>query len=307
MQQTIQPAPWAGFFCPATRDPLCYNRGMIKREFGYLTWRSPESDTAAAQLEQDGYVLVENIFDPVEVAILANEINRVFETEPADVRGGNASGREMFRYAMLNRSAACQQALAHPKILAVIEPLLGEDCHVIANTAWRNPPSSEGLHGGHHWHIDAGPHVPLPPGVSWPENIPHPVFAIGTHLFLEDCALADGPTGVIPGSHRSGAHPPLDRLLDDTLTYNDVGVTALTAKAGDVCFFVSDVWHRRMPTLPGDRGRFFLQMHYGRRDIAQRLLPTDQANQLSEAAIERAATEREQTLIGLHRPFFYDG
>ena len=45
----------------------------------------------------------------------------------------------MFRYAMLNRSAAAQRVVAHPRLLSVIEPLLGEDCHVIANTAWRNP------------------------------------------------------------------------------------------------------------------------------------------------------------------------
>jgi alpha-D-xyloside xylohydrolase len=30
-------------------------------------------------------------------------------------------------------------------------------------------------------------------------------------------------------------------------------------------------WHRRLPPLPGDAGRFFLQAHYGRRDIAQRI------------------------------------
>ena len=47
---------------------------------------------------------------------------------------------EDFRYEMLNRCAAAQRTVGHPAILAVIEPLLGEDCHVIANTCWRNPP-----------------------------------------------------------------------------------------------------------------------------------------------------------------------
>jgi hypothetical protein len=62
-----------------------------------------------------------------------------------------------------------------------------------------------------------------------------------------------------------------------------------------------------MPTLPGDRGRFFLQVHYGRRDIAQRLLTTAEANQLSPEAIARAGSARERKVIGLHRPMFYDG
>ena len=72
-------------------------------------------------------------------------------------------------------------------------------------------------------------------------------------------------------------------------------------------FFASDVWHRRMPTGPDDTGRFFLQMQYGRRDIAQRLKPTDQVNHLSEAAQGRAVSDRERTVVGLHPAGFYDG
>ena len=81
----------------------------------------------------------------------------------------------------------------------------------------------------------------------------------------------------------------------------------LLAKPGDVAFFVSDVWHRRMPTQPGDRGRFFLQAHYGRRDIAQRLKPTSERNHLSQEAIDRARSRRAKTVAGLHARFFYDG
>ena len=62
-----------------------------------------------------------------------------------------------------------------------------------------------------------------------------------------------------------------------------------------------------MPTLADDAGRFFLQVHYGRRDIAQRLKTTDDANQLSAEAIARASTDRERRIIGLHPALFYDG
>ena len=57
----------------------------------------------------------------------------------------------------------------------------------------------------------------------------------------------------------------------------------------------------------GGTGRLFLQVHYGRRDIAQRIRTTDVANQLSPEAIARATTDRERTVVGLHDPFFYDG
>ena len=283
---------------------------MIKRKFGYLVFdENEDAPTASKQLEREGYTLLKRAFSTAEVEKLKREILQVFEEYAYDHRSDSRSeaANQMFRYEMFNRSAACQKALANPAILETIEPLLGEDCHVIANTAWRNPPNVEGQHGGEMWHIDAGPHVPLPANVSWPENIPHPVFAIGTHIYLQSCNLEDGPTGVIPGSHCSGIKPPTQQIMDDNLKYKGVGVKPLLAEPGDVGLFVSDVWHRRMPTLPGDQGRFFLQVHYARRDIAQRLRTTTEVNHLASEAFARATTQREKTLIGIHPPFFYDG
>ena len=279
---------------------------MIRRGRAYLEARTEPASPETAQLERDGYAIVRGLLSPDEVAELAVEISAVYDRDPPDERG-QAENRPMFRYAMLNRSPAAQKAVSNPRLLAVIEPLLGEDCHVIANTAWRNPAGHPGSHGGQNWHIDAGPHVPLPRGVRWPKRIPHPVFAIGVHLYLQDCAIEDGPTGVIPGSHLSGQHPPGARSMDEDLDYNGQKVVPLLTRAGDAGLFVSDVWHRRMPTRDGEHGRFFLQVHYGRRDIAQRLLPTTEVNHLSPEAIARAQTDRERRVIGLHPMFFYDG
>ena len=279
---------------------------MIRRGRAYLEARTEPASPETTQLERDGYAIVRGLLSAEEVAELAAEISAIYDRDPPDDRG-QAENRPMFRYAMLNRSPAAQKAVSNPRLLAVIEPLLGEDCHVIANTAWRNPAGHPGSHGGQNWHIDAGPHLPLPPGVRWPKKIPHPVFAIGVHLYLRDCAIEDGPTGVIPGSHLSGQHPPGARSMDEDLDYNGQKVVPLLTRAGDAGLFVSDVWHRRMPTRDGEHGRFFLQVHYGRRDIAQRLLPTTEVNHLSPEAIARAQTDRERRVIGLHPMFFYDG
>jgi ectoine hydroxylase-related dioxygenase (phytanoyl-CoA dioxygenase family) len=284
---------------------------MLTRVRGYFAFTSSAEFSAESQaLEKNGHTLLQGVFNSEEVNALAEEISRVFETQPRSNRAGEnrtEADDECFRYEMLNHSPLSQLAIANPKILATIEPLLGEDCHVLANTAWLNPPNDTSSHGGQAWHIDAGPHIPLPAGTTWPEHIPHPVFAIGAHIYLKDCELADGPTGVLEGSHLSGAFPPPKQALDDDLTYNGKNVTPLLAKAGDVGMFVSDIWHRRMTTMEGDQGRFFLQAHYGRRDIAQRISTTKTTNHLSKEAINRASTQREQALIGLHKPFFYDG
>ena len=278
---------------------------MITRTSGYLRISDDPAPPATEELQRDGYTLLSGVLSAGEVAALAADIDRVFdELAPDDRVAARRPGHyEPFRYEMLNRSARCQEVIGHPSVLEVIEPLLGEDCHVIANTAWRQPPE-ESDHGGRFWHIDSGPHIPRDPSVPWDERIPYPVFAIAAHIFLLDCPLEAGPTGVVPGSHMSGQSPPARD--EDDLTYQGRGVVPMLARAGDVALFVSDVWHRRLPPGPGDPGRYFLQCHYGRRDLAQRLRPTAVAHQLSDEAIERATTSRQQTLIGLHKPFFYD-
>jgi hypothetical protein len=271
---------------------------MIRRAGGNLRVLNGPAPDAARELEREGCTLVRGVLGADEVASLKAEIAAHFDSAGPD-RAHDERGE--FRHGMLNVSPLSQKAVASRGILDVVEPLLGEDCHVIANTAWRNVAG----HEGGRWHIDAGPHVPRDEGVPWPDEIPYPVFAVGVHLFLEDCPLEAGPTAVLAGSHRSGRLPPKDRTFDLDLTYENRLPVLLAARAGDAAMFVSDVWHRGTPAQAGF-GRFFLQIHYGRRDIAQRIRLTAEINHLSEGAIARAETPRERTVIGLHPMLFYD-
>lgn len=264
---------------------------------------------ASTALERQGFAIVPDVLSADELSNLREELTELFDSTAPDVRlpGANEEDYADFRYEALNRSAAAQTAVAHPVILEVIEPLLGEDCHVISNTAWRNRPQREKapFDVGNPWHIDAGPHVPRPAGVAWPDEIPYPVFMVGCHILLQDCGVESGPTGFIPRSHTSGRLPPSPDS-NGMISYEGEQPVAPIGRAGDVVFFVSDVWHRRMPTGPHDEGRFFLQVQFGRRDIAQRLRTTDRANHLSAEAVARAVTARQRTVVGLHPPGFYD-
>lgn len=272
---------------------------MIRRVGKNLAVRTDDVPEASRQLEHEGWAVLRGVLSPDEVAELTAEAERVFrDHEPSRGR----SDRDEFRYEMLNLSEPAHRAIAHPRILEVIEPLLGQDCHVIANTLWCNPPEF----GGGPWHCDAGPHVPRPEGVPWDDRIPYPVFAIGAHLLLKPCRAADGPTAVIPGSHRSGRLAPFDRIRDPELTYDGRPPVLLEGDAGDVALFVSDAWHRGTPASGGS-GRLFLQAHYGRRDIAQRIRTTDEVHHLSADAVAWADTPRRRELVGLHDPYFYDG
>jgi hypothetical protein len=251
-------------------------------------------------------VLLDKVFCGEELAALCADVERVFEEVPPDERGNTPEESQPFRYEMLNRSNLVERAIGHQRILQVVEPLIGEDCHVIANTAWWQQPG-DNRHLGRFWHIDSGPHVPRDSSVAWDPRIPYPVFAIAAHLYLWDCPIDAGPTGVIPGSHTSGQAPPPERLADETLEWAGRGMVPVLAEAGDVALFVSDIWHRRMPLGPHDPGRMFVQCHYGRRDMAQRIRPTSVVNHLSDEALARARTRRERTLVGIHPLGFYDG
>lgn len=277
---------------------------------GNLGIRPGPVPQASVELERDGFAMVRGVFSSDDISELRSELTELFQTTRPEARlpGSTEDDYADFRYEALNHSAAAQRAVAHPGVLEVIEPLLGEDCHAVSNTAWRNAPQREKapFDVGNPWHIDAGPHIPRPEGIEWDERIPYPVFMVGCHILLQECPDACGPTGFIPRSHTSGRLPPMP---DDAgaIFYEGRGPVAPIGEPGDVVFFVSDVWHRRMPTGQDDAGRFFLQAQYGRRDIAQRLRTTDRVNHLSTEAVERATSDRERTVVGLHPAGFYDG
>src|SRR5215831_11857446 len=148
---------------------------MLRRIHGNLTLFKGQASPAAEQLEREGYAHLQAVLSADDVAALRAEMAAVFDTSEVD-RARDI--RNEFRYGMLNRSPLSQKAIASRAILDAIEPLLGEDCHVIANTAWRNAAA----HQGGVWHVDAGPHVPRAEGVPWPDAIPYPIFAVGVHI-----------------------------------------------------------------------------------------------------------------------------
>lgn len=278
---------------------------MLTRDVYLRSYDGP-APNASTQLEREGYAVLRGALTVERTDALRAEMDRLFAEPDTELR--RAQDGDEYRYAVLNRSALAQELVADRVILDVVEPLLGHDCHVIANTAWRNPAGKAVTHGGGGWHCDAGPHIPRPPGTVWPDEIPYPVFAIAVHVLLAPMPIEAGPTGVIPGSHRSGQAPPGERYRDVDLTHDGQGVIPLVADTGDIAMFVSDIWHRRLPTAAGDPGRDFIQIHYGRRDIAQRLRTTEHSHQLSEDALSRVGSDaRARTVVGLHDPFFYDG
>ena len=132
-----------------------------------------------------------------------------------------------------------------------IEPLLGDDCHVIANTAWRNPPEFPGgvVALRRRAARSRGPRACRGTTASRIR-----CSRSARTSMLQDCTRADGPTAVVPGSHRSGRLAPFDRMHDEDLTYDGRPPVRPRGDAGDVSLFVSDAWHRGLPAGTGGRG-----------------------------------------------------
>ena len=105
---------------------------MLTRSSGFLSLRSNPVPASVERLQSDGYVVLDGVFVEGEIAALCADVERVFEEYPPDERGDSPEQSAPFRYEMLNRSDVVQRAVGHPRILEVVEPLLGEDCHVIA-------------------------------------------------------------------------------------------------------------------------------------------------------------------------------
>ena len=208
------------------------------------------------------------------------EIDAVFDAYPPErVR----DDKDEFRYEMLNRSAACQARDRRTRGSSrSIEPLLGDDCHVIANTAWRNPPEFT----GGFWHCDAGPHVPAARGRAVGRSHPVPgVRGRRAHPACRTARCADGPTAVVPGQ------PPIGPARA-VRSHERRGPHVRRPAAGDVSRSTRATCRCSSPTRgtagcrhDGGRGRYFLQVHYGRRDIAQRMRTTDERQPVSPEAI----------------------
>ena len=134
--------------------------------------------------------LLPGVLSPDRVADLAAEIRRAYEQIPADrrrprTRSDRAGAIPLRDAESLGRLPAGGGGSGPFSMWS--SRYWARDCHVIANTAWWNPPAVEHTHGGGRWHIDAGPHVPLPDGVRWDRRVPHPVFAVAAHILLQDC------------------------------------------------------------------------------------------------------------------------
>lgn len=240
-------------------------------------------------LHTQGFVVLPGVLDSRKIGEVRRAIDRL---EPIhwDYRGL----LDDHYTCVFNRDPFWLPLLDLPGVIELAEAALGADCHVIGQTAWRSRPGFIGAD----LHVD---YLALELPQAW---LADPAFQLPmqictAHLYLDRIDEDLCPTRVIPGSHRAGRAPGHGETH-----WQGRAAEPVLCEAGDVLVFRSDLWHAGSRNRSAERSRYLLQVHYGRRMIAQKFSPYLQWR--FNPRVLAAATPRQRRLLGEHEPAEYD-
>lgn len=254
----------------------------------------PDAITAAQkrQLDEQGFFIVENVLSPDEI----ERMRGAFEDLQARERdtGGHEvhvepGARRLSN--IFNKTTAFDRCLEIPPILAAAHYLLGEIKLHGANI--RDPVQGYGLQG---LHVD----VPKWFADDW--------WVLNAMIMFDDMTLENGPTRIVPGSHRwaplnvpytnqgdwepSPLKPEDEARIPADLEAPYPGEVHVTAPAGSAIICNASMWHSGTRKT-GDAPRRMLHLTYTRRDLPQQLVQLDH---LTSELYERMPAEHRYLL-----------
>jgi ectoine hydroxylase-related dioxygenase (phytanoyl-CoA dioxygenase family) len=252
------------------------------------------------QFHREGYLVVPDALSAQEASALRAGLERVFgESHPeAELHGGQMM--KIWRPRLFEHGPEFEAVVDNPRVMDLVEALLGPDCHLIAMSALRTGPG-EGIDS---FHSDETVRFPRDRDVPLDPRIRVPCFVLNFNYYLCDVDEDLGPTQFVPGSHRSGRQPgPEDRDSEGMPFYEGQGVVSALGTAGTAVMWHDQIWHRGAKNRTADRFRWVQQAPYGRRFIAQRFYPFI-TYRMPEEILERATPKRKR-LLGVHPPGAY--
>lgn len=239
-------------------------------------------DRVVADLERDGYSVVEALLTHDEACAVRDGLREVLDRTP--------TGRNDFEgfstrriYALFAKTRAFDALAVHPLLLGVLDRVLGPSYQLSAPTGIEIGPGEK----AQVLHTDDSIY-PLPR--------PHPEVVLNSMWALDDFTVDNGATRVLSGSHRWTDRLPTD--ADETVT--------VTMPAGSVLFIAGTLWHGGGANQT-DRTRLGVLLEYA----AGWLRP--QENHVIAVPPQTVATldPRLQELLGygIHPPFvgYVDG
>ncbi len=208
------------------------------------------SETQIEQFHQDGYLILPDLFDEVEVKVLQDAADTVYSLDREEVfRESDAKTARTAFAAHTYNEAFCRLG-RHPRLIEPVEQLLGGKVYmhqykVNAKAAFTGEVWQ--------WHQDYG---------TWSRDdlMPEP-RAMNIALYVNEAVEFNGPLWMIPGSHKQGVFEaghdlqttsyPLWTLDKKTITrlVDDGGIVSAKLKAGSVLMFYSTLVHCSPPNL----------------------------------------------------------
>jgi phytanoyl-CoA hydroxylase len=247
---------------------------------------------------RDGVLLVRGLLNPAEIAELRQhtedlmqgrlpeQTRTMTDRDTSKDRGVTTQGLEappahlspvekasyFLRVHMLHRKLALHEHyMLHPRVLDVLEVLIGPDVLALQTMLFLKPPGKP----GQGWHQDSY-YIPT-----------HPDTLCGAWIAVDDCDELNGAMWFAKGSGNEPVYPPCpdvhygfgDRMVNDIKWVRGVSDpndennalsevadkydhSLFSARAGDVVFFNGHVLHRSKTNHSTDRFRRSFVSHY---------------------------------------------
>lgn len=172
-------------------------------------------------LDRDGFLPLPNLVPAEQVIRMRKAMEELFILEKT-----GEPDRPTECTNMQNKSVDFDICFTHPRLLAGIAHVLKEDFRSLGIHSRPNRPGR----GHQPLHVDYGG-TPAKPGEY---------FVCNSMWMLTDFTEENGPTRVVPGTHRCGKHPP--EVMKDPKEPHPEEIK-LIGTAGTVAIFNSHLWH----------------------------------------------------------------
>jgi ectoine hydroxylase-related dioxygenase (phytanoyl-CoA dioxygenase family) len=193
--------------------------------------------TLVERLHADGYAIVPSLLPAAQCAAIRAALAPWLDTGPVG-RNDFEGYRSRRVYALLAKSPVFAELVAHPLVLEVCEAMLGPNVLLSACLAIETHPGEtvQPLHFD-----DSFYRVPRP----------RPAYGVSAFWAIDAFGADNGPTEIIPGSHRWGDEPPPGAIGEQTFvagaavaSQDAPGLEPVLMPAGSLMLVLGTLWHR---------------------------------------------------------------
>jgi len=205
----------------------------------------PLTTEEIAQYEQQGFVVVPEVFDRSELAAINAEIDRIRAEKQGE--GDNPN----FLFALGLRTPLTQRICAEPRVLELVASVVSPGISIYSAKMVEKQPYDQTIC---HWHQDN----------AYYNEKARSTCRMSIWLPLQDTNVDNGGLWVVPGSHQAGTRPARKRpdgicavSFADGREPID-GAMPVAVDAGDLLLFHADLWHRSLENRTGEHRRTFI-------------------------------------------------